>query len=172
MFCISSVVTQTLCSTPSNNATCGMSKSAEMQTCSFSISSLCFCCSSCSFSSYSFCSFAERSRRDWAPASREASTWKTHKTSNSRFLLCHWKWQYYCLAVRYAPKPEKNIASSNVSHLWQRSLKQGSWKEVWYFYEDFLQEQKLKRMISVIGMVCHTRDTRVSQDVLKLNISY
>lgn len=52
-----------------------------MQTCRFSISSLCFRCSSCSFSSYSRCSFAERSCSAWALASREDSTWTVHSTA-------------------------------------------------------------------------------------------
>lgn len=59
----------------------------KTKTCSFSISSLCFCCSSCSFSSYSFCNFSESSCSALALASREDSTW-TESTVKVRSEFC------------------------------------------------------------------------------------
>lgn len=52
-----------------------------VKTCSFSISSLCFRCSSCSLSSYSRCSFADSSCSAWVLASCEDCTWTFHSTA-------------------------------------------------------------------------------------------
>lgn len=64
-----------------------------MQTCSFSISSRCFSCSTCSFSAYSCCSLADSSCRAWAWASWEDSTWIPGMKSDYSLLPLVWSVQ-------------------------------------------------------------------------------